>query len=126
MRPDPFAGFNLGFNLANQQAFLYAGLTRSLFGAIIAGNYLDTAYDRDLMIKGVRLMRKIAGTPAMKEMIEREISPGSPCESDERILNCQSRQLAVFINVALADGPRPKQSVVDPRLRVHGIQGLRV
>ena len=64
----------------------------------------------------------------MKEMIEREISPGLPCESDEEILEfARSDSWTVFHQCGTCKmGRDPKQSVVDPRLRVHGIRGLRV
>ena len=130
MRPDPFAGFNLGYNPCKPTSLGSVTLASPdpYSAPLLQGNYLDTAYDRDLMIKGVRLMRKIAGTPAMQDMIEREMSPGLPCESDEEILEfARADSWTVFHQCGTCKmGQDPKQSVVDPRLRVHGIQGLRV
>ena len=47
------------------------------------GNYLSTNHDRLLMRDGMKLMRKIGQTPALKSIIESELSPGTEVKTDE-------------------------------------------
>ena len=66
--------------------------------------------------------------PALAEIIEEEVLPGPSITSDEDlILDFRKRSGTVYHPVSTCRmGPDPAQSVVDPRLRVHGLQNLRV
>jgi choline dehydrogenase len=91
-------------------------------------NYLDTEYDRAVMLAGFKLIRRIAQTPALAAVIEDEIMPGWHVESDEDLANSiREKSWTVFHQCGTCRmGSDPSQSVVDERLRVHGVQGLRV
>lgn len=95
----------------------------------IRANYLATERDRITMIEGFRWMRRIASAPALDEIVAEEYRPGAPIESDDEIL--------VFIRKTGSSiyhpsgtcrmGPDPERGdVVDSRLRVHGLAGVRV
>lgn len=130
MSPDPFPGFLLGFNPCKPTSTGHLQI-RSADPTIapeIHANYLDTQHDRDLMLAGMRLIRKITDTPAFKSVIDAEMSPGLDVSSDDD-LNAYIRQKCwtVFHQCGTCRmGHDPATSVVDERLRVHGIQRLRV
>ena len=66
--------------------------------------------------------------PAMAELIVEEILPGPSITSDDdMILDFRKRSGTVYHPVSTCRmGPDPTKSVVDARLRVHGVEGLRV
>jgi choline dehydrogenase len=90
-------------------------------------DYLRTDYDMQAMLFGLRLCRKIAEQPALKPYIVHELSPGPALGADAELAD-YVRQSGVSnqhptSSCAMGHGPN---TVVDPRLRVHGVQGLRV
>ena len=91
-------------------------------------NYLDTNYDQEMMIKGIRLIRQISSTPAFQSVIESELSPGTDINSDAEIAKFISQQAwTVFHPCSTCRmGIDPRISVVDPNLQVYGVEGLRV
>ncbi|MCB1342533.1 MAG: GMC family oxidoreductase N-terminal domain-containing protein [Pseudooceanicola sp.] len=130
MNPDPFPGMLLGFNPCKptSEGYLEIASPDPLAAPRLHANYLDTNYDRAVMLAGMALMRKIAQTPAFKAVIEEEIAPG-PQVADEAQMAEFIRQKAwtVFHQCGTARiGSDPGNAVVDPSLKVHGIEGLRV
>lgn len=91
-------------------------------------NYLDTDYDQKIMIKGIHLIRQIAGAPALQSVIESELSPGADVDSDSEIAKFISQQAwTVFHPCSTCRmGKDPTASVVDPNLQVYGVEGLRI
>ena len=49
-------------------------------------NYLDTALDRETMLRGLKLSRRIAGQPAFANYVRREVEPGSEVGTDQEML----------------------------------------
>jgi len=80
------------------------------------------------MLEGMRLMRRYTSTDAMQALVEEEIYPGIDKQSDDEL----SRFIAdnawtVFHPCGTCRmGTSSHDSVVDSRLKVHGVQGLRV
>jgi choline dehydrogenase len=130
MNPDPFPGFLLGFNPCKPTSFGHVQICSPdpTIPPEMHGNYLDTEYDRAVMIAGTRLMRQIAEMPAMKAVIEAEIAPGPDVQSDDQIAAyTREKSWTVFHQCSTCRmGSDPSSSVVDARLRVHGVEGLRV
>src|SRR5690606_25193171 len=93
----------------------------------IQPNYLQHEDDRKTAIGLLRLIRQVAAQPAMRDVIIQEERPGAAAVSDEDLLAYikESGQTA-WHTVGSCSMGRPGESVVDSRLRVHGIAGLRV
>ncbi len=130
MSPDPFPAFRLGFNPCKPTSAGHLRLRSPdpMQAPEMHGNYLDTEHDQQAMIAGVRLMRRIAATPALRAVIDTEIEPGQDVQSDAEILQfIRSDSWTVFHQCGTCRmGRDAAQSVVDARLRVHGVSGLRV
>lgn len=128
--PDPFPGFLIGFNPCKptSRGFLEIASADPMQPPRMEPNYLDTQNDQDLMLAGMRLMRKLTAAPAFRHVIEEEILPGSSVESDDELMTfTRDNAWTVFHQCGTCRmGNDASSSVVDARLRVHGVQGLRV
>lgn len=95
----------------------------------IVPNYLSDPHDRQTMIEGVRLLRDIYRQPAFRDRWTREVVPGAEHESDAELLDAIRRMGGTVYHcvgtcrMGAADDP---DAVVDPSLRVRGINGLHV
>jgi len=90
-------------------------------------NFLSSRYDFDALIYGMRLARKIAAQPALRPYVVAEVLPGPEVESDEQMIaEIRVRGVSNLHPVGTCRMGRDRDAVVDPRLRVHGIAGLRV
>jgi choline dehydrogenase len=92
-------------------------------------NYLKTEQDRADMRAGARLVREIIAQPAMAAFRGEELVPGPDAQSDEA-LDAWARQVTetgYHASGTCKMGPvGDAEAVVDPHLRVHGLDGLRV
>jgi len=90
-------------------------------------NFLANELDRRTAIDGVRFARRIVNASAMDGLRGREYNPGASVESDDEILDWirRSSETAYHPVGTCKMGPGP-MAVVDERLRVHGLEGLRV
>jgi choline dehydrogenase len=90
-------------------------------------DYLRTDYDIQAALFGLRLVRRIAEQPALRPYVVSEIFPGVDIDNDDDLLEYVRRtgvsNQHPACSCAMGEGPN---TVVDPRLRVHGIAGLRV
>ena len=92
-------------------------------------NYLKDARDRELMRKGVRLVRELVEQPAFSELTGGEIFPGLGVQSDEELdgaLNAHTTTQWHLCGTARMGAAADKGAVVDASGRVHGLSGLRV
>jgi choline dehydrogenase len=90
-------------------------------------HYLSTPLDRQTTLAGVRAARAIAATAAMKPYVAREFKPGPHVEGDEALLEfCRNTGATIFHPTGTARMGTDPLAVVDARLRVHGLGGLRV
>lgn len=90
-------------------------------------NFLKTTGDWTAMLEGMRICREIARQPALKPFLVEEIMPG-PQVSEDKDLRDYLRQTGVsnLHPVGTCRMGRAPDDVVDPQLRVYGIEGLRV
>jgi choline dehydrogenase len=90
-------------------------------------NFLASDYDFQALIYGARLSRKIAAQPALKPFVGEEVIPGEACQTDEQMIEeIRLRGVSNLHPVGTCRMGREVDAVVDPRLRVHGIERLRV
>jgi choline dehydrogenase len=89
--------------------------------------YLSTDVDRRTAVAGLRLTRQLAETPSLKAYIGDEYRPGRTQTSDEDLLEfARNYGATIFHPVGTCRMGSDLKSVVDHRLRVHGVRGLRV
>jgi choline dehydrogenase-like flavoprotein len=95
---------------------------------IIVSNYLKDPRDVTNLLRGVRFARTILKAPSLSRYLEQEIMPGNTVGDDDASLERYVRehvQMAFHPAGTCAMGAGDS-AVVDTRLRVHGIDGLRV
>lgn len=95
----------------------------------ILSNYLDSDRDRRAAIAGVKYARRLAATAPLGGLMKREFRPGDEVRDDDEILHfCREYGATIFHPVGTARmGPAAdREAVVDARLRVHGVDGLRI
>ncbi|WP_144157337.1 GMC family oxidoreductase [Paraburkholderia sp. BCC1885] len=96
---------------------------------LIAPNYLSTDYDRHVAANALRLTRRIAGAAALAPYKPREILPGIQFQTEEELQQAAGNVGTTIFHpvgtcrMGAADDPA---AVVDQRLRVIGVEGLRV
>ena len=80
------------------------------------------------MIQGSRLVRRIASSPALAAIIDAEVSPSPSVASDEDLLDYFRAESSSIYHLcgSCMMGRDVETSVVDARLRVHGVPGLRI
>ncbi|MDW6022358.1 GMC family oxidoreductase N-terminal domain-containing protein [Mesorhizobium sp. BAC0120] len=130
LTPDPWPGFSIGLSNCRPTSrgeIMIRSKTPREYPKIVA-NALSTEQDVAEMLAAVKFVRRIASMPALAEFIEEEIVPGPSVQSDEELIqDFRKRSGTVYHPVATCRmGPDPAASVVDPRLKVHGLEGLRV
>ncbi|WP_338118959.1 GMC family oxidoreductase [Paracraurococcus ruber] len=95
--------------------------------ALIHANYLSTETDRRCMVEGIKLGRRLAQAKAFQGIVQEEVVPGPAAASDEEILGFIRRTgITIYHPSGTCRMGGDEHSVVDPELRVRGIDGLRV
>jgi choline dehydrogenase len=90
-------------------------------------NYLSTEVDRTANVEGLKILRKILQAPALSSYVVEEVDPGIKVSTDEELLNfCRQRGSTVYHPTSTCRMGNDPLAVVDQRLRLRGIQGLRV
>jgi choline dehydrogenase len=130
MNPDPFPGFLLSFNSCRptSRGHLEIRSADPRVPPAIHPNYLSTEQDLMDVRIGTRFLRRLSGTAPLAGLIDHEMLPGAAKQTDAELLqDFRERAGTVFHPVCTCMmGPDPASSVVDARLRVHGVEGLRV
>jgi choline dehydrogenase len=129
MHPHKWPGFSMSpVHLRPEGRGLVSLASRDPFASPrIQFKFMETAHDVDAMIRGVRLARKLAEQPALKPYIVEEVVPGPAVRSDEQLIeDIRNRGVSNLHPVGTCRMGTGRDAVVDPRLRVHGIRGLRV
>jgi len=130
LTPDAFPGLSIGLSNCRPTSRGHLALASPdpLAAPRIHGNVLSTAQDVDEMLKAVKLIRRIAAQAPFSSLIAEELRPGPAIRDDDALIDdFRQRSGTVFHPSCTARmGRDPSNSVVDPDLRVHGIDGLRI
>jgi choline dehydrogenase len=90
-------------------------------------NYLATQLDRDTTIAAVKVARQISQGPSMRPYVKREVKPGPDAADDAALLEfSRNTGATIFHPSGTCKMGIDAMAVVDERLKVKGIQGLRV
>jgi choline dehydrogenase len=128
-KPHAFSGFTLVYYPMRPQS---RGSVRIVSrdpraAPSIQPNYLAAAYDRRMMVEGAKLARRIAATPALAPYVMEEYRPGAAVAGDAQILEAvRNSGSSGYHPVGTCRMGNDAGAVVDPQLRVRGVEGLRV
>ena len=90
-------------------------------------NYLATEVDRTTNVEGLKILRRILWAPALRPYVVDEVDPGIKVTTDEQLLKyCRQRGSTIYHPTSTCRMGSDPLAVVDQRLRVRGIEGLRV
>ncbi len=90
-------------------------------------NFLSAEIDREVTVGVMRIVRRIMTAPAMEGIVGEEIAPGGALQSDDELLaHVMETAETTYHPIGTCKMGSDPRAVVDERLRVHGIAGLRV
>ncbi|MCY3885947.1 MAG: GMC family oxidoreductase N-terminal domain-containing protein [Gammaproteobacteria bacterium] len=93
----------------------------------ICPNFLSSATDRDALIGGMKIARQVGSAEPLSKYVDHELYPGPDVNTDDAILEwCRRTGATVFHPVGTCKMGIDEEAVVDERLRVRGLHGLRV
>jgi choline dehydrogenase len=125
----PFSGFTMSVCQLRPEARGHIRIrsTDPLAAPEMQPNYLSTALDRTVTVAGVKAARAIAATPAMRPFVRREVRPGPELGSDAELLEfCRNTGATIFHPSGTCKMGVDPLAVLDERLRVRGVDRLRV
>ncbi|AKI01563.1 choline dehydrogenase-like flavoprotein [Hoeflea sp. IMCC20628] len=130
LSPDPWPGFSIGWSNCRPKSRgeIMIRSADPFEAPRISPNALSHDDDVAEMLATGKIVREMAASSPLAECIEAEILPGPDITSDAAMIDdIRRRSGTVYHPVATCRmGPDPVTSVVDARLRVHGVEGLRV
>lgn len=93
----------------------------------IFANYLSDPIDQDVAVASLKWARKIAGQPALAPFVDHEVMPSEALQADQALLAfARAAGTTLYHPVGTCKMGRDAMAVVDPQLRVVGIENLRV
>jgi choline dehydrogenase len=130
LNPDPFSGLSIGLSNCRPTSRGEITLQSSdphTHPKIVANAY-GTTHDVQEMLSAVKFIRRIASASPFKELVAEELRPGPKVASDADLIHdFKQRSGTVYHPSCTARmGRDAATSVVDSKMKVHGIDGLRV
>jgi choline dehydrogenase len=125
----PFPGFTASVCNLRPESRGYVRLrdTDPRSKPVIKPNYLSTPADRKVAADALRLARRVSTAPALARFEPEELKPGSHLTGDEELAKAAGDiGTTIFHPVSTCKMGPDDMAVVDERLRVHGLEGLRV
>ena len=95
---------------------------------VIDPNFLGESEDLETMVAGFKTTRRLMETPALRALQQKDMFTAKACKTDDDIRShpARARRHRLSPGRHLQDGRRRRLAVVDPKLKVHGVAGLRV
>jgi choline dehydrogenase len=125
LTPDPFSGLSLGLSNCRptSRGWLKIRSSDPFEAPEITANAFSTNHDVTEMLAAVKFLRTLADQPPLKSVIAEELRPGPEVVTDEDLIaDFRARSGTVYHPSCTCK----MGSVVDARLRVKGVEGLRV
>lgn len=130
LTPEPYPGYLICFNSCRPQSRGSIAITSAdpRSAPAIRPNYLTADRDVAEVLQGSRLVRRIAAASVLASVTAEEVSPGPACDTDAALIDYFRENSGSIYHLCgtCAMGPDTGTSVVDARLRVHGVEGLRI
>jgi len=130
LSPDSFSGMSIGLSNCRptSRGHIEIASANPKDHPRIFGNAFATDHDVGEMLAAVKFIRSIAAQEPLASKILEELRPGPAVQSDADLIHDFKQRSGTVYHPACTCrmGPNPKTSVVDARLRVHGVAGLRV
>jgi len=126
---DPHPGFTFGWKILQPHSVgdVHIGSTDPLAQARMDPKYLSHEKDVQMFLEGMRFARRIAEMPSLKPLVVRETRPGPEVRDDAGLLDYMKDTIQTSWHmVGTCKMGTGADAVVDPELKVHGIERLRV
>ena len=129
IRMHPFSGITSSVCQLrpHSRGHLHIGTPNAADYPKIVPNYLSASADQDCAVRAIKFARRMTETRALSPFVVREHVPKGAPETDEELLDAaRSLGQTIYHPTSTCRMGRDPLAVVDDRLRVHGIKGLRV
>jgi choline dehydrogenase len=126
---DPYSGFTFGITVLQPKStgYLHIRSRDPMEQASMDPRYLSDPADVETFLDGIKVARKVAEMPTLKKLIVRETRPGPEIQDDESLIAYMKDTIQTSWHmVGTTKMGLDSDAVVDPQLRVHGIENLRV
>ncbi len=126
---DPWPGFSIGCYCLRPESQGSVHIKSAQAGdpPAIHANYLSAEQDCRTIVAAIRMIRKVAAQPGLAQYIVRETRPGPEATTDDALLDhARATGMTSYHPIGTCRMGRDDRAVVDARLKVHGIAGLRV
>jgi choline dehydrogenase len=127
---DPYPAFSMGICNTRPKSRGHVALRSRDMGVApeIRFNFLDHPDDLREMLEGTRILRELAAAPALQEVILKEYLPGGDVASNGELeQDIRARGYSIYHPCGTCRMGADRQvAVVDSRLKVHGLKGLRI
>lgn len=126
---DPYAGFHIGAYplYPRSRGHTHARSLDPMQAPEVVAGYLVEEQDRHCAIRGLEIVREIAGTAAMRKMIKQEVRPGPQANTRAQLLaHIKASGHTCWHPAGTCRMGDDEGAVVDAKLRVRGVAGLRV
>jgi choline dehydrogenase len=130
LRPEPYSGFLLAFSPCRPSSRGTVEIASPDINVppLIRPNYLSTHKDLEEAVKGSQLVRRIMSSKALQAITVEETRPGNGVRNEADMLRYFREEAGSIYHLcgSCAMGPDPATAVVSSRLKVHGIDNLRI
>lgn len=126
---DPYSGFTIGIMALRPRSrgYVHAASPDPMQHPRIDPNYLAADEDAKVLMAGIQAVRRLAEAPSLKRLIVRETRPGPEARTEaDLIAYIRSTAQTTWHVVGSCKMGLDSEAVVDPDLKVRGIEGLRV